>query len=58
MIDEVDKFLRMIYTMTLSFDEKKEKLNGDKLQINYIRACLNNSPTRKVIFKRCILNQS
>lgn len=38
MIDEVDKFLRMIYTMTLNFDEKKEKLNGDKLQINYIRA--------------------
>lgn len=36
MINEVDKFLRMIYTMTLSFDEKKEKLNGDKLQINYI----------------------
>lgn len=58
MIDEVDKFSRMIYTMTLSFDEKKEKLNGDKLQINYIRACLNNSPTRKVILERCILNQS
>lgn len=44
MIDEADKFSRMIYTMTLCFDgekKRKEKIKlGDKLQTNYILYCV------------------